>query len=176
MQLFGFDLSEISGTIGMLRETSGGLAEGIAIAGKVAEYLRGEPEARKQAEIVGLLGDLNQKLVQVQVTQTNMMHSLYKAEAALRAAQAQHDEFQRYQLVTLPTGAKVLALKESDRNGEPAHYLCQPCSTEGKKLVLQPFGHSRTTLECPRCKHLYRTAAENADIRFTPRDDRFSGL
>lgn len=71
------------------------------------------------------------------------------------------DEKARYQL-TAPSGhPAVYALKESQRNSEPPHYLCTNCYESAKKSILHGgiSAHGYFTWNCPGCKTAYPTRA-----------------
>ena len=167
MNILGVDLDAISEAVGAIREAGSTLKDGISIAKKVRDQLRGAPDAAKQEEILGHLGSLSEKLADVQLAHLELVDRLHQAETALRATQANYDEAQRYQLTSLAMGGFVLALKKDDAKGEPFHYLCQPCYDDGKKRILQPFGRSESLLECPGCKQTFRLRDTGSDVRIS---------
>lgn len=169
MQIFGVELATILSALSAGREAGGIAKDSLAVAQKVRDKLGGMADARIKGEVFDMLGTLNENLFKMQVANFELMDALYQTETALRTAQAKYDEAQRYELVTLPMGGVVLALKKNDPKGEPLHYLCQPCSDEGKKRILQPFGRSTDALECPTCKQVFRLRAGSSDVRFSRR-------
>lgn len=102
----------------------------------------------------GLLSH-NTALLQLQ----SDLAKLQKENLELKAAV---DERAKYTLVTLPSGAVALRSKPSNnsaRPGEPGideapHYLCQPCFSINRSVVLQRTWVMGTDngLACPACK------------------------
>jgi|GEM_PF-544424 len=174
MNVFGVDLATITDAVGAARDAGGVLKDGISIAKKVRDSLRGAPDAAKQDEIVSLLGTLSEKLLQVQVAHLELVDRLHQTETALRATQAKNDEAQRYQLTRLSMGGFVLALKEGDPKGEPFHYLCHACYEQGQKFILQPLGSSDTHVFCPGCKQNFgHKRGANGGVLFATRPSPF---
>lgn len=171
MNLFGVDLADIGQTVSVARNAGGLIQEALGGVQKITKLVSGSKEPGADTGLQLAFVDLLTKLIEVQTAHADLLDRLQRTEAALKAAQARHDESLRYQLTELSMGGFVLALKETEAKGEPFHYLCQSCSEDGKKRVLQPFGHSRTTLECPDCKQMFRTADEGSGIRFGRRRD-----
>jgi len=70
------------------------------------------------------------------------------------------NERSRYRLHEFPEeGTFVLALDESVRGADPAHYVCQPCmDNKAQKNVLQRSSeYGRVLLQCPGCEKKYYT-------------------
>lgn len=150
------ELGNVDGAIDLVRNGGGLIKEIVNGAKAIRDAMRGTPDGLPDSRIVDMVSSLVEKLVEVQLAQSEILDRLHMAEAALRTAQTRHDEAQRYQLTRLSMGGLVLALKDGDPKGEPFHYLCQGCADQGKKRILQPFGQSTTTLECPTCKTMFR--------------------
>lgn len=171
MNLFGVDIADIGQTVSVARNTGGLLQEALGGVQKLTKLVSGSKEPGTDPGLQVAFLDLLTKMIEVQTANSDVLDRLQRTEAALKTAQARHDERLRYELAKLPMGGFVLALKETKANGEPFHYLCQSCGDDGKKHVLQPFGRSESTLECPGCKQLFRlTADDRSDIRFTRRE------
>lgn len=49
---------------------------------------------------------------------------------------AWENEAKRYKLIQIQVGVLAYALKESDANGEPPHWICADCCNKGKKFIL----------------------------------------
>ena len=71
------------------------------------------------------------------------------------------NEKTRYQLTTPPGNPTVYALKESQSNGEPPHYLCTNCYESAKKAILHGGRSAQgySTWNCPSCKTVYAARA-----------------
>ncbi|MGE8279061.1 MAG: hypothetical protein ACN6O2_01380 [Stenotrophomonas sp.] len=55
-------------------------------------------------------------------------------------------------------GRPKAAGTEGPSSDEPPHYLCQPCWSTNRKVVLQKVGDvGHITLDCPVCKGAFRT-------------------
>lgn len=176
MELFGIEIATVVAALRAGREAGGFAKDGLSIAKKVGEKLGGMADAGLKREVFDMLGTMSENFAKVQVANFELVDALHQAETALRTAQAKYDEAQRYQLTSLPMGGFVLALKKDDPKGEPFHYLCQPCHDDGKKRILQPFGRSNETLECPNCKQLFRLSSDGDAVRFGPRTYSFNPL
>ncbi len=162
MDVFGVPVEDVRGAISLAKDGFGLVKEASGVAGKLRDVFSGAKEKAPDFDTVGLASDLAQKLLNAQIAQSEIMNRLLELEAALKEAQRKQDEAERYTLVTLPLGALVLALKDGDPKGEPPHYLCHACFEDGKKRILQPFGRSLSTLECPGCRNTVRLADDGA--------------
>lgn len=130
----------------------------------VKKRLQGSADRADEARILEQVRDLLDKLIQAQLVHSQMMNKLYELERAAVAADRKAEENARYELVGFPTGYSALRVKGEHQGSEPVHYLCQQCQADGKKRILQPFGRSRSTLECPDCKVMIRTADEPGSL------------
>lgn len=156
MDIMGIDTRAISEAIGLAKDGLGLVKEAGGIAGKLRDVFSKPEKKPADLDALGLASDLAYKLLNAQVSQSEIMNRLLELEAALKDAQRQQDEANRYALVELASGAHVLALKPGDPKGEPPHYLCPACFEDGKKRILQPYGHSGAARECPGCKQVFR--------------------
>jgi hypothetical protein len=59
----------------------------------------------------------------------------------------------RYQLTDIGGGVVALAIKESERKGEPFHRICADCAARGEKFYLQPHasGPHYDEFRCSGC-------------------------
>lgn len=87
-------------------------------------------------------------------------------EEAIKA-QDMENQFDRYELKETQTGAIVLSLKKTDTSGEPHHYICPTCQSNGKKSILQ--GHEGWR-KCNTCNAEYPFKPQT--IMTAPRDRR----
>jgi hypothetical protein len=64
-----------------------------------------------------------------------------------------HTQIERYQLKELESGMFVYARKDGMEDGEPPHYLCQKCTSQGQIALLQPIRLGRLTkYVCSHCQ------------------------
>lgn len=95
--------------------------------------------------------DLQQKLIASSEAESTAKRECAELRDQIAKMQRQAAERDRYQLECYSGGTFVLALKAGHENGEPLHYLCQPCmDNAGKKSILQPRGELGN-LACPEC-------------------------
>lgn len=78
------------------------------------------------------------------------IQALKREVADLKANNA---NLERYELNRLPTGALVMALRETEKGAEPFHYACEKCHSNGNVRRLQPKEPLRgaETLGCDEC-------------------------
>lgn len=152
MNVLGIDTGALTEAIGLAKEGFGLVKEAGGAAGKLRDLVSKPKEKPADIDTLTMAADLAYKLVSAQVAQSQMMNRLLELEAALKEAQRQQDEAERYTLIRLSEGGFVLALKPDDPKGEPAHYLCHACFQDGKKRILQPSFGCRGHIECPGCK------------------------
>ena len=118
--------------------------------------IKATKELSNSTELVTAMNDVQMKLSEAiaaalssQEKQAGLADRVRDLEAQLRDSEDWKSQIQRYQLITLPTGALVHQLKEPFLNGEPIHYLCTACVDKKKKTTLQPID---IYLRCPECK------------------------
>jgi hypothetical protein len=140
----------------------------------LAEISMGLSSLKAAADIVKGLNVISTKAMVNEVKITLQEHIINAQEALIAASEAQaatanrirdleqqivkfenwEREKQRYQLAKLQYGF-AYALKETMRDGEPSHYICEPCYQNGKKSILQDSTSAMLgehSLTCPRCK------------------------
>lgn len=74
--------------------------------------------------------DLQESMLVLQKENADLKEKIVKAE------KLQHD-LEKYRLKELAAGVLVYGLYEPEANGDPVHYLCANCFTNGKKSILQ---------------------------------------
>lgn len=104
-----------------------------AVRDAIAKSENGIPGPDVRAAMSNVL----QKLIDAQIAQSDIMARVHELEGAFRKAEQIEREFARYELHETNVGTFVYALKESDGNGEPHHYLCPRCREDNKKSILQ---------------------------------------
>ncbi|WP_238909160.1 hypothetical protein [Achromobacter ruhlandii] len=129
--------------------------------------------ARDERKISDAKQEITRVLIEVQNSCLDLQQKLFAssqaeraAEDACRALAAQVEKLQqriadraRYELAELSAGVLVLRLNQAEANGEPPHYLCQPCmDNRDKKAVLQRHEEGWVYwMQCPECRYNYRT-------------------
>jgi hypothetical protein len=114
------------------------------------------------------LSDVQSKVIELQSVILSAQTSALTAQAehaslARRAEDLQREleslrewgrERNRYALKQLEHGVFVYELSPSDSKGEPIHWLCANCFSQGHKSILQFVGnfHGSAKHSCPRCE------------------------
>ena len=106
-------------------------------------------------ELVAAVSEVNAKLVDATVVtlaslekQSALTSRVSELEEKLRSVENWESQMQRYELYQFATRVFAYAYKESMQNSEPPHYICATCVSNGKKVILQPFGNN---LKCNVC-------------------------
>lgn len=133
--------------------------------------------ARDDAKIADAKQEVTRVLIEAQSACLDLQQKLFASSEAERAAKDEarqlreqisellrkSEERERYELAKLHINTYVYRLRADAQNGQPMHYLCQPCmDNSGKKSVLQG---GKTSVRCPECKQAYSIADAQA-IRF----------
>jgi formate dehydrogenase maturation protein FdhE len=90
---------------------------------------------------------------------TALIDRVRELEKQVTKAEAWAAEMQRYELRQLPPSIFVYALKPDMAAGEPMHYICANCRSQGKKSILHGYGVSDglETFHCDGCKSDWTT-------------------
>lgn len=128
--------------------------------------------ARDDAKIANAKQEVTRVLIEAQAACLDLQQKLFASSEAERAAKDEArqlrekigellrkaEERERYELAKLYINTYVYRLREDAQDGQPMHYLCQPCmDNSGKKSVLQG---GETALRCPECNQTYRIAEQ----------------
>lgn len=120
------------------------LALAISTISSIADLTKRVMAGKVDAEVKGMAADLNNSILSLQATlfslQTKNQELLERnrlLEGELINAANWESEAGRYYLHELCTGVFVYSLKEDERDGEPAHYICPNCYQSGRKSLLQ---------------------------------------
>jgi hypothetical protein len=120
---FGPVISSVSATIGLA---------------KVALEARDDAKIRQAiSDMQRLLADANGALLTVTNDAFQLQIRANELEAECLRLQQRLDERARYVLREVRPGAFVYAFDPVGDDKTPAHYICQPCSDKGKKVVLR---------------------------------------
>jgi len=130
----------------------------------LAELLKAANGLSNYVELLTAVNTVQEKLSQALVSnlesaeqQAALSERVRELEKQIAEIEDWKSQIQRYALFQFSTGALAYALKDSQQNGEPMHYLCTACVDKKKKTTLQPQGRF---LHCPECKTAIAT--ENA--------------
>lgn len=126
---------------------------------KIAKTLIG---VRDQSIIDAKLIELNQSLItaqgnvmQAQSEQAALIQEVRSLKEQIMKLENWENEKARYQLIIPWAGFYVFALKDSAKNGEPPHWICQKCYEDGRKVILQNVHKNNnrriTFVTCPHC-------------------------
>lgn len=75
--------------------------------------------------------------LEAQTSQLDLLQRQRDLEEELEKLKNFEAEKPRYELKAIQTGVAVYALKAGMEQGEPPHYLCTTCFTQGHKSILQ---------------------------------------
>lgn len=135
----------------------------------------------KVSELQGEISSAIASAIAAQTDQLAMLKRVVDLEKEIADLEAWEAEKSRYELVRFDPGILVYSLKPDDEKGEPPHYLCAACYTNGRKSFLQATTELKMRLRfhvCPTCKTGYafgpeapRSRQGQADSNFDP----FSG-
>jgi len=120
-------------------------------------------------KIVTAVTDIQNQLMQAQggmlaglEKQQAQASRISELEAEIKTLKNWEAEAQRYELAAFATDVFAYRLKESMRNGEPAHWICSKCYQKSEKgfLNYESETHGRKTFKCVACNAKY----DNDDI------------
>lgn len=125
--------------------------------------LRDEEKIRARVfDMTNALMELQQQLMNAQVSQMELVDEVRQLKANLTAMSQSADERKSYQLHKFETGDFAYALKAEFQVDGPEHYLCSKCFEEGHRVTL----HERTwALTCARCNTTIRRSTPPPRIK-----------
>jgi len=91
----------------------------------------------KANELQAQIFSAQQSALTAQTAQFTLLDRVGELEKTIANFEAWETEKQRYQLHNIDRGVFAYVLKKDMSNGEPPHWLCARCYTEGKKSLLQ---------------------------------------
>ncbi|MFG0339973.1 hypothetical protein ACF8FF_18900 [Pseudomonas sp. zjy_13] len=104
-------------------------------------------------ELNNNLMDLQQKLLEAQLNQMELVQRIQALEGEKEQASQSVSLKAQYALHTFVTSAHAYVLK-TEEQGVPTHFYCSHClETESLAITLQ----GSTILSCPKCKYSVRT-------------------
>jgi hypothetical protein len=127
----------------MIAEIKLGLEALSSATGLVKALSTAATEAQINDVKIGLqssLLDMQSALAAAQNAQTSASDEIRGLKEEIMGLENWDAEKQRYQLDDIDAGAFAYTLKAGMENGEPPHWLCQPCFENRKKSVLQITG------------------------------------
>lgn len=158
MEIFGIELENLRGAVALAKDTKGLVKEAVDIVQGLGKMVGSAKKGELQDGVVDSIRSLTNQLLLIQIKQLELVNLVAEAQRQTDALETRGADLARYTLHQFPSGAIVYALRADQAQGEPVHYLCQPCIDDGKKSVLQPYGAiAGQALECPRCKTTYRS-------------------
>jgi hypothetical protein len=83
--------------------------------------------------------------MQAQTEQSALIQEVRDLKKQITDMENWGKEKQRYQLIEPWAGCFVYALKESSKETEPAHYICEHCYQGGRKSILHNHTHYKPT-------------------------------
>lgn len=146
------DLSAFAGFIGSISTTAELAKTGFAVrdAAKLEQV---------KAEFSERISRLAFEAAQLPTEHVALLQEKLDLERQVHQLQNQLDDFDRYELRELPTGALVYALKPTHQGEQPAHHICPRCrDVDHKKSILQPsqVGDTRG-IRCTVCNAGFAT-------------------
>jgi hypothetical protein len=116
----------------------------------------------KVFELQRAIIDAQQNIFAANAERSSLIEEIREAKAQIASLEAWNTEKQRYVLKDVGSGSLAYAVKESMRNGEPAHHICAACYQHGHKSILQPKAvYPDRTLYCSECKAQIFTGVAN---------------
>lgn len=106
-------------------------------------------EARDDAKLQSALLDMAERLLAFREAAEKLALENDKLKADLRDVRQQLMDRENYGVHEVAPGFFALRYKVAAEDDTPLHYICQPCASLGRKVVLQQFPG---TLKCPACK------------------------
>ena len=107
----------------------------------------------KIIEMQSLIMDAQASAIDAREGHATQVERIRQLEEEVADLKAWGREKSRYEMKRPWAGATVYALKESESAGEPQHWLCANCYTQGKKSFLNTVGSVGTDYmwKCPNC-------------------------
>ena len=117
---------------------------------------------QKRLELQGAMINLQNSVFSVNEERTALIETIRDLEQKIADMKTWETEKQRYQMQSIGRMTIAYALKSAMSNGEPAHWLCAGCYTDGKKGFLHTSNAPRSGLYrdggpwgCTACRSVY---------------------
>ena len=112
---------------------------------------------QKRMELMGKVVEVQMSMSAALNEQTALTETISELKKRIADLEAWEAEKQNYELKALDRVSFVYASKQSMEGGEPPHWLCANCYTQGKKAILQIASEQVGGLgdrgwQCPRCQ------------------------
>lgn len=138
----------------------GGALSSLKMAYEITKAMKDLDDATK---VQGIVFELQRVILEAQgsaiearETHSMQVDRIRELEKEVADFKAWNAEKQNYDLKSIEGGAFAYMLKPDMRGSEPAHWLCQHCYENGKKMLLQAQGRTpdkqQTIYKCPSCK------------------------
>ena len=107
----------------------------------------------KVVELQSLILAAQSDALSANAAQTEMADQIQALKDEISCIQAWEKQVTRYQLFSPWTGTLVYALRESEKESEPAHWICTHCYSERQRGFLQfrRQASGRQLYACDRC-------------------------
>lgn len=113
---------------------------GLKTAAEIARAMKGlQDHADIQTKVIELQSailDAQTSALAAQSDQLTMVQKMRQLEDEVRQVRAWEATKQRYQMITPWPGCHVYALKDSDKDSDPPHWICPHCYEDGMKSIL----------------------------------------
>ena len=108
----------------------------------------------KVIELQSVILSAQTSALAAQAEHASLAKKVEELERELASLREWDRERNRYALKQLERGVFVYELSPSDPKGEPIHWLCSNCFSQGYKSILQYVGdyYGSAKHSCPRCK------------------------
>jgi hypothetical protein len=125
------DVAAIAGALGSIKA-----------AGEIANAMLKLHDARaiqeKTIELNRIILSAQQDALAANAAQMELVAQVRELEKEIDEMKDWKADKARYQLADIGKGVVALAIKETERCGEPFHRICADCAADGKKRYLQP--------------------------------------
>jgi len=99
--------------------------------------------------------DLQKEILAAQGAQASLIENVGTLKSRVAELEAWDADKQRYKLIQIGHGMVAYTLKEGMEEGEPPHYVCAICYSEGHKSIMQTETRSPGRCEVLVCSDLY---------------------
>lgn len=155
------------------------MIQGVTMSLKAAgDMARGFLELKSMAEVQAKVIELQSAIMAAQsgamaaqAEQASLLQQIQELKASLERMKAWEAQKERYAMVSPAEAVTLYALRESQKKGEPAHYICPHCYEDGRRSVMQAGSKKNGwgAWVCPACKCEAPTGYRNVpNAEFAP--------
>lgn len=135
-----------------------GAITGLKTAGEIAKrllQLKAAVDIQAQAfDLQRAILDAQESALAAQSEQSAMIYRIRELEEEIASQKAWEGEKERYQLTTPSEGLYVYALKESSKQSDPPHWICEHCYQDRRKSILHTIQNpDRRMFYLLKCSH-----------------------